>query len=273
MYELLAIAAVITTLFCSSTQAEEGQRQLAKDEFHKGMTFACEGDFTNAITHFEKAVQTDKYYDPAQGGLSIARQVVKDKIDKDAAVSFFKGNRLTDENKFSAAIAEYKKAIELNPKWSDPYTNLGIALSGQNKDSEAVEWFKRALEISPLDPEAHSNMGLYWANREQWNNAIEEFQKCIDLNPRPRVQSTALCNMGLAYEQKDMLDKAIEFYKKAVVIDPTDPEAYYSLATSYYYKSDYTRAIEYSEKARALGREIHPNFERVLEPYRNKTGK
>lgn len=273
MNKPLAIATVITMLFCSSTQAEEGKRQLAEDEFHKGMIFACEGDFTNAITHFEEAAKADKYYDPAQGGLSIARQVVNNKIGKDAAVSVFKGNRLTDEKKFSVAIAEYKKAIELNPKWSVPYTNLGMALLGQNKESEAVECFKKALEISPSDPETHSNMGLYWANREQWNKAIEEFQKCIDLNPRPRVQSTALCNMGLAYEQKDMLDKAIELYKKALGIDPTDPEAYYSLAASYYYKSDYTWAIEYCDKARELGREIHPNFERTLEPYRKKTQK
>jgi superkiller protein 3 len=199
--------------------------------------------------------------------------VVNDQIGKDAAVSVFTGNRLADGKKFSAAIAEYKKAIELNPKWSVPYTNLGVALLGQNRESEAFEWFKKALEISPSDPEAHSNIGLYWANRAQWNKAIEEFQKCIDLSPRPHMQSIALCNMGLAYEQKDMLDKAIELYKKAVVIDPSDPEAYYSLATSYYYKSDYAQAIEYCEKARALGREIHPDFERALEPYRKKAGK
>ena len=79
--------------------------------------------------------------------------------------------------------------------------------------------------------------------------------------------------MGLAYEQRNMLDKAIELYKRALAIDPTDPGAYYSLATSYYYKSDRTRAIEYCEKARELGREIHPNFEKALEPYRKKTGK
>jgi tetratricopeptide (TPR) repeat protein len=272
MNKLLAIAAVITMLFCSSMQAAEGNRQLAKDEFHKGVTFAYEGDFANAIVHFETAVQADKYYEPAQGGLSIVRQVVKDKIGKDAAISVFKANRLMDEKKFSAAIAEYQKAIALNPKWSVPYTNLGIALLGQNKESEAVEWFKKALDISP-DPEAHSNMGLYWVNLGQLNKAIEEFQKCIDLNPRPRVQSTCLCNMGLAYEQKNMLDKAIELYKKALEIDPTDPEAYYSLATSYYYKDDYARAIEYCEKARQLGREIHPNFEKALEPYRKKAGK
>jgi len=48
-----------------------------------------------------------------------------------------------------AAIADFRKAIELDPKDADAYIWLGLALRKENKDAEARRAFAKALELDP----------------------------------------------------------------------------------------------------------------------------
>ena len=50
---------------------------------------------------------------------------------------------------FDLAIADFRKAIELNPKNAEAYLWLGLTLRKQNKDAEARQAFAKALEIDP----------------------------------------------------------------------------------------------------------------------------
>jgi tetratricopeptide (TPR) repeat protein len=48
-----------------------------------------------------------------------------------------------------AAIADFRKAIELDAKNTDGYIWLGLALRKENKDAEAKKAFAKALELDP----------------------------------------------------------------------------------------------------------------------------
>jgi Flp pilus assembly protein TadD len=48
-----------------------------------------------------------------------------------------------------AAIADFRKAIELDAKNADAYLWLGLALRKENKDAEARQAFSKALELNP----------------------------------------------------------------------------------------------------------------------------
>jgi tetratricopeptide (TPR) repeat protein len=48
-----------------------------------------------------------------------------------------------------AALADFRKAIELDPKNADAYLWLGLCLRKDNKDAEARQAFARALELNP----------------------------------------------------------------------------------------------------------------------------
>jgi len=50
---------------------------------------------------------------------------------------------------YDLAIADFRKAIELNPKNAEAYLWLGLSLRKQNKDAEARQAFTKSLELGP----------------------------------------------------------------------------------------------------------------------------
>jgi tetratricopeptide (TPR) repeat protein len=50
---------------------------------------------------------------------------------------------------YDLAIADFRKAIELDPKNADAYLWLGLSLRKQKKDAEARQAFSKSLELAP----------------------------------------------------------------------------------------------------------------------------
>ena len=47
--------------------------------------------------------------------------------------------------------------------------------------------------------------------------------------------------------------------------------AHNNVAAAYYNNEDYEKAIEHLDKAVSLGFEVHPEFQKKLEPYRKES--
>ena len=50
---------------------------------------------------------------------------------------------------YDLAIADFRKAIELDPKNADAYLWLGLSLRKEKKDAEARQAFSKSLELDP----------------------------------------------------------------------------------------------------------------------------
>ena len=66
---------------------------------------------------------------------------------------------LYKQKKLDEAIACFRQALELDPKFAPAHRNLGIALYKQGKLDEAIACFRNALEVDPNDAQAHRNLG------------------------------------------------------------------------------------------------------------------
>ena len=62
--------------------------------------------------------------------------------------------------------------------------------------------------------------------------------------------------------------KAIEACKKAIEANPYYANAYHNLSVAYYYEGKYDLAVEYCNKALALGAAVNPKYLKIIEPYR-----
>src|SRR5918997_4193721 len=69
---------------------------------------------------------------------------------------------------FDAAIAEYKKVVQLRPDFPQAYNNLGVALKRKGALAEAADNFNKALERKPDFGAALSNRGWTFAEQNNW---------------------------------------------------------------------------------------------------------
>ena len=108
---------------------------------------------------------------------------------------------------------EYRRAIELNPNYATArhwYAN-GPLLVMERYD-EAIAEMKRAVELDPLSLIINSDLGSMYVNARQFDRAVEQLRKTIDMD---RSFYPAHYWLGEAYLMKGSYAEAIAEYEKA----------------------------------------------------------
>jgi tetratricopeptide (TPR) repeat protein len=156
------------------------------------------------------------------------------------------------------AIASFKKTIELDPKHSHAYANLGAILCDFKKDPDAaIPYFRKAIE---LDPSASNyyNLGNALFDKAQWDEAIKAYKKTIELKPNDARSHELLAS---ALKNKGLLDEAILICRKAIQLNPNSAEGHAILGRALRDKGQWDEAIACfrksieldSKQARTLG--------------------
>ena len=114
---------------------------------------------------------------------------------------------------WTSAEKEFKRAIELNPRYATAHQWYGGFLEATGRRNEAIAERKRAQELDPLSLVINFELGLAFFYSRDYDKAIEQFQKTLELDqnfPPPHVFLPA------AYEQKGMYSEAMAEFKKAI---------------------------------------------------------
>jgi tetratricopeptide (TPR) repeat protein len=77
----------------------------------------------------------------------ILRDCLSSRRHRSAAHTLW-GNALSALTKYDEAIEQYRKAVEIDPKYARAYRNLAIALGHFGRDKEAAEARRKADELS-----------------------------------------------------------------------------------------------------------------------------
>lgn len=81
------------------------------------------------------------------------------------------------------AVAEYKKAIELEPGYDSPYFNLGLLYFEKGDNKEAVDLFERALRVNPRFIKAHNYLGKAYMREGKKEEALSHWQASLAIDP------------------------------------------------------------------------------------------
>jgi tetratricopeptide (TPR) repeat protein len=111
------------------------------------------------------------------------------------------------------AEKEYKRAIELNPRYAIAHQWYGGWLQVMGHPNESIAERKLAQEMDPLSPIVNFELGLALYLTRDYDKAIEQFQKTLELDPNFPPASQML---PAAYEQKGRYGEAIAGFKKAI---------------------------------------------------------
>jgi len=111
------------------------------------------------------------------------------------------------------SLREYQRAIELKPNYATAHQWLGNdSLVSFGRFDEAIAEGKRAVELDPLSPVINADLGvtLYLARR--YDDAMEQLRKTLAIDP---TFFYAHYNLGIALQLKGDLSAAIAEYEKA----------------------------------------------------------
>ncbi len=118
---------------------------------------------------------------------------------------------------FAGSIREFERAIALNPNYATAHHWFGDGpLLAVGQFDRAIAEGKRALELDPLSVIITADLGADFLVARRYDEAIEQFHKAIDLDPRFYY---AHWNLAQALEMKGDLRAALTEYKKAVELD------------------------------------------------------
>ena len=98
----------------------------------------------------------------------------------------FLGWTLSFQRKYREAIAECRKAIEVDPEFGNPYNDIGAYLIELGRWDEAIPWFEKAIEAPRYDPRhfPHFNLARIYIQHYDYEPAIEHLRKALELEPR-----------------------------------------------------------------------------------------
>lgn len=157
----------------------------------------------------------------------VARAEKRKKASAEVQALFDAGLKLAAEGKHEEAIAEYRKALELDPEQSNIMGNMADSYSKLNKNEEALEQYKKAIAISPKEAALYTNMGVVLSRLGRNAESQEAFKKAAELNPASSAQN--YYNIGATLVNNGNTQEAAEQFKKAIEADANFAEAYYQL--------------------------------------------
>jgi tetratricopeptide (TPR) repeat protein len=93
------------------------------------------------------------------------------------------GSVLFDRGDTDAAIAHFREAVRIEPKFMHAYKNLAAIYWQQSKLAEAEATLREALRVSPDFAPAHQALGLLLAQERKLDEAVAHLAEAVRLDP------------------------------------------------------------------------------------------
>lgn len=175
----------------------------------------------------------------------------------DANAYLKRGLAYVKKGNYNQAISDYTKAIEIIPDYIEYYYNRGLIYEKQGNFTQAISDFTKAIEIEPESAKPHYARGLIYEQQGNLTQAISDYTKAIEKNPKYVKPYYA---HGLVYEKQGNFTQAISDYTKVIEIYPDEAEAYYKRGLAYYITKEFDKAWADVYKAEELEYAVSPEF-------------
>jgi len=180
-----------------------------------------------AIEYFEQAIQKDPGFALAYTGLADSYVVPANRFEPRVAMPKAK----------TAAL----QALAIDETLAEAHTSLARVLQVYDWNwTDAEKEYKRALELNPRYAVAHQWYGGYLERTGHLNEAISERKLALELDP---LSTTTIFELGQNFLFARNYDQAIAQFQRSLELDPDYPAAHQYLPLVYVQKGMYEEAL------------------------------
>lgn len=169
-------------------------------------------------------------FDAARDWDTLARATADPAVHEAAAKALVeRGDRLLDAGKVDDAVADFTRALELQPGLAAGHLGLGRAHAARSQRDAAIAEYAAAIAADPEYAAAYRSRADTFLELERWTDAIADYDRVLELAPHPVSQ----CSRGVAHKSRGDHELAIGDFTEVVEEWPEFAPAYYFRADSY----------------------------------------
>jgi len=150
--------------------------------------------------------------------------------DQSAPASFRAAVAAQERGDLEGAIAAYRRAIAIDPRFAEAHANLGAVLARTGRYEEAVRSYERALALNPQLNAARVNLGLAHFRAGALAAAVDAFKAAHAADPA-LLQARQL--LGLALVEVGRGPEAIPHLEASLNAVPNEPAVLFALGRVY----------------------------------------
>jgi arylsulfatase A-like enzyme/Flp pilus assembly protein TadD len=182
------------------------------------------------------------YYEQAE---KLYRRFVELEPDNATGVSYL-GRCLLMLDRPDEALAQFRHAVELNPKAFEDHRALGNMLAMRGEYAEAAEHMRAAIEHNrDLETNARINLAMLLAFEGKIDEGLRLFDEVIKIDPKI---ARAHLQKGIALRAAGQLSEGLAALQEAVRLDPKFAAAHEHLAAALYQSGQKEQAIDHLQK-------------------------
>ncbi|MEG3968792.1 tetratricopeptide repeat protein [Microcoleus sp. T2B6] len=175
-------------------------------------------------------------------------------VNPEAEELYNQGRECYSAGDLKGAIAAYKQALEIYPKFHEAWNGLGNALNGFGRYSEAKAAFEKVLEIDPKCHIPWNGLGNALINLGRYSEAKAAFEKVLEIDPN---SNPALYGLGATLHSFGRYSEAKAAFEKALEIDPKFHHAWNGLGATLNNLGRYIEAKAACDKALEIDPKYH----------------
>ena len=149
---------------------------------HLGQAVAHSSKASEGEQLLIRSLEAQAKADPAKS-LQLREEMVA-KYPQDERAHFNLGNTYNGRQQYDKAVAEYRKAIELNPNFSPAYNSLGYTYRPMGNNTEAEQAFRKYIELVPNDPNPYDSYAELLMKMGRFDESIAQYRKALSIDPR-----------------------------------------------------------------------------------------
>jgi tetratricopeptide (TPR) repeat protein len=138
-----------------------------------------------------------------------------------AFIYFVRGRVHSALEKYEEALADFSRALELNPEEAAYYSNRSKAYFQLEKYEEALADYSRAIELNPEEADYYSDRGRAYRQLKKYEEALVDFNRALELDPE---LEWAYARRGLTYLWLRNEKQAIADYTSSWELNTTNVE-------------------------------------------------